>query len=448
MESMALRSNRSDAEVRMALSVTAPTAATAEMSPESLADYSQQPLTPSSLAASPPKHTRPTANPNSTAHKPSRDHCDRRNPDEGSVSRLPNIPQHAVGQTMTPFLREHIPGLYAPIGKPDIPAIMNAKSEHPEQDPSSRYCYRHMPDSKCRKAADETKMALIQSELERLPSADQQAITHVWSLFSAAPGRHRQLMLQGIITQCCFPQLSMVSREVSEQLKIDFLTALPAELSFMILRHLDCVSLCKAAQVSRRWKTLADDDNVWHRMCEQHIDRKCTACGWGLPRLERGHLREWKRQQQLLREQRDSGRVVELGGTSSAPGPEPVEGPAPTSPAKRIAPAPAVDDEHRAKRQRTQGDRNDSVERRFRPWKTVYKERFRVGSNWKYGRCSMKIFRNEHTNGVTCLQFDDNILATGSYDSTIKLWDIDVRLQLRHGFWRASTAYAVLWSNY
>ena len=99
----------------------------------------------------------------------------------------------------------------------------------------------------------------------------------MWSLFSAAPSKHRELMLQGIITQCCFPQLSTVSREVQEQLKIDFLTALPAELSYKILCHLDTVSLCKAAQVSRRWRHLADDDVVWHRMCEQHIDRKCTT---------------------------------------------------------------------------------------------------------------------------------------------------------------------------
>lgn len=61
---------------------------------------------------------------------------------------------------------------------------------------------------------------------------------------------------------------------------------------------------------------------------------------------------------------------------------------------------------------------------KFRPWKDVYKDRFKVGTNWKYGRCTTKILRG-HTNGVMCLQLDDNILATGSYDSTIKIWNID-----------------------
>lgn len=65
-----------------------------------------------------------------------------------------------------------------------------------------------------------------------------------------------------------------------------------------------------------------------------------------------------------------------------------------------------------------------------RPWKDVYKDRFKVGTNWKYGRCSLKVFKG-HANGVMCLQFDDNILATGSYDSTIKIWDIKTGEELR-----------------
>ncbi len=68
--------------------------------------------------------------------------------------------------------------------------------------------------------------------------------------------------------------------------------------------------------------------------------------------------------------------------------------------------------------------------KKTRPWKDVYKDRFKVGSNWKYGRCSTKTFRG-HTNGVMCLQFFDNILATGSYDATIKVWDIETGNEVR-----------------
>lgn len=67
---------------------------------------------------------------------------------------------------------------------------------------------------------------------------------------------------------------------------------------------------------------------------------------------------------------------------------------------------------------------------RVRPWKDVYKDRFKVGTNWKYGRCSLKTFKG-HTNGVMCLQFDENILMTGSYDSTVKVWDIESGKEIR-----------------
>ena len=219
-------------------------------------------------------------------------------------------------------------------------------------------------------------------------------------------------MLQGIITQCCFPQLSTVSREVQEQLKIDFLSALPTELSYKILSYLDTVSLCKAAQVSRRWRSLADDDVVWHRMCEQHIDRKCTKCGWGLPLLERKKLAAWSRHQQVHHQ---PARVTEVDDDESAS----------TESQKRQRDG---DEDRPAKRQRSSGPSNPRAqldqERKFRPWKDVYRDRFKVGYNWKTGRCSIKTFKG-HENGVTCLQFDDNILATGSYDTTIKIWNIE-----------------------
>ncbi|KAI1413663.1 WD40 repeat-like protein [Hypoxylon sp. FL1857] len=347
--------------------------------------------------------------------KPSRDNCDRRRPEDADdaehSSRLPNMSQQLMGQSVTPFLREHIPGLYAPIGKPDLPSMAAIKTK----DPNSKYCYRHRPDSKCRRAADETKMGLIQSELETLPAADRQAITNVWSLFSAAPAKHRELMLQGIITQCCFPQLSTVSREVHEQLKIDFLTALPTELSLKILCYLDCSSLCKAAQVSRRWNTLSGDDIVWHRMCEQHIGRKCEKCQWGLPKLEKKRLKEWKIQQQA---DVDVQRALAVIG----------QNPSVSGAVKRAASSLEGAESDAAKRQCVNGATNGNKPtgtQKIRPWKDLYRERYRVGSNWRYGRCTIKTFGGQHTNGITALQFDDNILATGSYDSKIKLWDIE-----------------------
>ena len=243
-------------------------------------------------------------------------------------------------------------------------------------------------------------------------------------------------MLQGILTQCCFPQLSYLSANVRELIRIDFLTALPTELAFRILCYLDTTSLCKAAQVSQRWRTLADDDVVWHRMCEQHIDRKCTKCGWGLPLLERKRLRASKRQIQL----RATGKGLNVWSPDITPYPEASQQELLAARERASIGVTKLHDEigrSRAANLPNPGTASKSVDLddsyfkpRFRPWKDVYKDRFKVGSNWRHGRYSTKIFKG-HTNGVMCLQFDDHILATGSYDATIKIWDLDTGEEIR-----------------
>lgn len=88
--------------------------------------------------------------------------CDRRRPEEENDDRprLVNMPHGLANQTVTPFLKEHVPNLYAPVSK------IETSSQQAHLVPknfNSKYCYRHRPDSKCRKAADEDKMAMIQS---------------------------------------------------------------------------------------------------------------------------------------------------------------------------------------------------------------------------------------------------------------------------------------------
>ena len=321
-------------------------------------------------------------------------------------------------QTVAPFLARHVPASYAPLGGRD----RERKATEQPVDPNSKYCYRHRPDMLCRRQADEPSMEALQKGIEAMSQEDRQAIVQVWSLFSAAPSKQRNLMLQGILAQCCFPQLSFLSANVRELIKIDFLAALPSEVSFRILCFLDTTSLCKAAQVSRRWRQLADDDVVWHRMCEQHIERKCTKCGWGLPLLDRNKLRQTKRQMQL----RATGRGLNEWSPAITPLPEVHE---PSDHEEQVA----FSDIERSSDGRlspvlckrpTLAQTESEYFRRTRPWKDVYKDRFKVGSNWKYGRCSINVLKG-HSNGVMALQFIDNILATGSYDATIKIWDLD-----------------------
>ena len=250
-------------------------------------------------------------------------------------------------------------------------------------------------------------------------------------------------MLQGILAQCCFPQLSFISASVRDLIKIDFLTALPSEIGLRILCYLDPTSICKAAQVSERWRSLADDDVVWHRMCEQHIDRKCTKCGWGLPLLDQQRLRTEKRQIQLRKtserltaQQSDRSRAALNESTSDfsqfehanqyCAGPD-------SASRKRSHEVPFLSPSRTQKRIRQSPSEHPKKSNHLpqrKPWKDVYRDRFRIGTNWKYFRCSVKNFRG-HANGIMCLQFDDNIIASGSYDTTIKIWDIETGEEVR-----------------
>ena len=61
-----------------------------------------------------------------------------------------------AGQTVAPFLAKHIPEQYAPGGGLDSSG--NAKMK----DPNTKYCYRHRPDLKCRRQANEPSMDQLQ----------------------------------------------------------------------------------------------------------------------------------------------------------------------------------------------------------------------------------------------------------------------------------------------
>jgi F-box/WD-40 domain protein MET30 len=251
---------------------------------------------------------------------------------------------------------------------------------------------------------------------------------HVWSVFSAAPSKQRELILQGILSVACFNQLSFISAQVRDLIKIDFISLLPQEISLQILSKLDTISLCKSAQVSRTWRQLADDDQVWHNLCTQHLGSRCRKCGWGLPLLEKQRLREWKRVQMQHKAEGQEGQQHVLD--SEVPSQHEHGHAAGTLSLKRTRSEEGS--EPGQKRQRTtpeceEGSFKTTVARR--PWKDVYKDRFKVGNNWKHGRHQLKIIKH-HTNGVTCLQegsnvLGDHVLAAGSYDCSVTMHDIE-----------------------
>ncbi|KAI9012136.1 WD40-repeat-containing domain protein [Phycomyces nitens] len=250
----------------------------------------------------------------------------------------------------------------------------------------SAFCNRHRSPTDVH---DHQESKELEQALTAVPPNDRPPIQQIWSMFESASATQRLLILQGLLSTCCTSQLSFLSNTIQPLLRVDFTTILPSELTFQIFRHLDAQSLCNAAQVSHGWKILANDDSLWHRMCVQHIDRKCTKCGWGLPLLRKQARAANKRPREVIEKEEEE----------------------------------EEDEEQKPSTKR--------VDRKA--WKEVYSERLVVERHWRKNQKTYKILKGGHTKGITCLQFCEslNLVMTGSHDKTAVVWDLETGEKLR-----------------
>ena len=110
----------------------------------------------------------------------------------------------------------------------------------------------------------------------------------LFDYFEAIPDELKSYVMHQLLRRCPKPTLHVIANAVNPALKCDFLTTLPAELGLNILMYLDVRSLCKAAQVSRKWRQLINsDEGAWKNL----FDRE----GFTLPEgeLQQAILEGW-----------------------------------------------------------------------------------------------------------------------------------------------------------
>ncbi|TEY34243.1 hypothetical protein BOTCAL_0642g00040 [Botryotinia calthae] len=88
--------------------------------------------------------------------------------------------------------------------------------------------------------------------------------------FDAMPSELKALVMYQLSRRCSKKTLRAVAGFVNPALMCDFLDELPAELSLHILSYLDHKDLCRAAQVSKRWRNVIDSNETgWKELFDR-----------------------------------------------------------------------------------------------------------------------------------------------------------------------------------
>ena len=85
--------------------------------------------------------------------------------------------------------------------------------------------------------------------------------------FEALPEELKNYVVYQFLRRCSKSVLHFVADVVNPALKCDFLRLLPLELCINVIGNLDARTLCRTAQVSKRWRQLIDSsETVWKRL--------------------------------------------------------------------------------------------------------------------------------------------------------------------------------------
>lgn len=281
--------------------------------------------------------------------------------------------------------------------------------------------------------------------------------------FDAMPDELKTYLMYQFLRRCAKSTLHFVAGVVNPALKCDFIGLLPLELSLSIIRYLDVKSMCRAAQVSKKWRRIVDsDEKAWKDL----LDRD----GYDLPvgEMERA-VREgwgWQHPNGLEGWERDLSVSAttklddERSGLSAqALGSLPLNEAASVSPLASSRPkrkaAAKFSSQKRQKRKPSTSKSQapnwvQSLENAQGPnayanaaamavpdpkiglrglrslhlFKSLYQRHHLIRKGWMEDLKPMHLaFRAHQRHVVTCLQFDTDKILTGSDDTNINVYD-------------------------
>ncbi|CAG8482895.1 23180_t:CDS:2 [Rhizophagus irregularis] len=273
--------------------------------------------------------------------------------------------------------------------------------------------------------------------------------------FDALPSSMKSYMLFQLLRRCRTNTLQYVSNIILPALRKDFVGMLPLELSLHIVRYLDAPSMCKAAQVNKRWRNVIDGDSLtWQRRLmadgfgvDESEEQRAIAENWGLLRsINSSHNRS--RQLDGTSNNNESGtdeQSSSTGVSSSLFVNSSIQQDKGKARADGDWSSFRVDEQepHQDDDRPYDGDDSDvdamSQESSDRaelsderlplppsadhPFKAIYRRHYLMRQNWLHGRHKHISFPGHGNNVVTCLQFDSDKIISGSDDQCINVYE-------------------------
>ncbi|KAI1644604.1 WD40 repeat-like protein [Daldinia loculata] len=292
------------------------------------------------------------------------------------------------------------------------------------------------------------------------PSQSQPTIMDTRSMletFDSMPAEMKSFMMYQFLRRCSRKTLHIVADVVNPALKCDVLKDLPIELTLHILSYLDHRDLCRAAQVSKHWRGIIDSNETgWKELFDYdgftlapgELDRAIReGWGWQDPVGPEGCERDYSTQARLTSTETELIR-------SSKPDP-----PQKLRTSKRKRALNSLSSSERSKRRASAqemtkdektytGERVHKSEgpmsaanaaavavpnphiglpslRKLHLFKSLYRRHYMIRKSWTSGKVkpSHVAFAAHPRHVITCLQFDEDKIITGSDDMLIHVYD-------------------------
>lgn len=284
--------------------------------------------------------------------------------------------------------------------------------------------------------------------------------------FDAMPDEIKTYVMYQLLRRCSKSTLHLVADVVNPALKCDFIGLLPTELSLCIVKYLDFQSMCRAAQVSRKWRQVINsDEKAWKDLLERdgyvlpsgELERAVReGWGWQYPHSAESCERDLGNSVVLKSEVDATSPLSSASSTIGAPDHDTVSAPTHLTRPKRKAaskyntakkrkvkagtPTKGLSSQWLKSLEDAQGPNGYASAaikavpypsvglpslRSLHLYKTLYQRHHLIRKSWmqEETRPHHITFRAHGRHVVTCLQFDTDKILTGSDDTNINVYD-------------------------